>query len=70
LSSGPAQTVGALCPSRNEAAAGGTPALVADGDIIERDIAACSLNLDVDPAELDRRREAWPGRSRAAISTF
>jgi dihydroxy-acid dehydratase len=39
-----------------EAAAGGLIALVQDGDLIEIDIAARSLNLAVDPAELERRR--------------
>ena len=41
-----------------EAAAGGPLALVRDGDIIELDVAARRLHLDVDEAELARRREA------------
>jgi dihydroxy-acid dehydratase len=33
--------------------------LVADGDPISIDVAARRLDLEVDPAELDRRRQAW-----------
>jgi dihydroxy-acid dehydratase len=39
-----------------EAAAGGTIALVEDGDSIAIDIPARSIELEVDPEELDRRR--------------
>ncbi|MGB3289783.1 MAG: L-arabinonate dehydratase [Burkholderiaceae bacterium] len=42
-----------------EAAAGGPLALVQDGDMIELDVAARSLNLKVSDAELERRRAAW-----------
>jgi L-arabonate dehydrase len=42
-----------------EAAAGGTLALVKDGDMIELDVAGRRLHLDVDDAELARRRAAW-----------
>lgn len=42
-----------------EAAAGGPLALVQTGDMIELDVAARRLHLDVDDAELARRREAW-----------
>jgi L-arabonate dehydrase len=42
-----------------EAAAGGPLALVKDGDIIELDVPARRLHLDVDEAELQRRRQAW-----------
>ena len=42
-----------------EAAAGGPLALVRDGDLIELDVAARRLQLLVDDAELQRRREAW-----------
>jgi L-arabonate dehydrase len=42
-----------------EAAAGGTLALVQDGDMIELDVAGRRLHLDVDDAELARRRAAW-----------
>ncbi len=38
---------------------GGTLALVQDGDEIEIDIPARSINLCVDDAELDKRRQAW-----------
>ena len=48
-----------------EAAAGGTLALVRNGDMIELDVAGRNMHLDVDEAELDRRRENWtaPGPS-------
>jgi len=42
-----------------EAAVGGPLALVQTGDVIELDVAARSLNLRVDEAELARRRAAW-----------
>lgn len=42
-----------------EAAAGGPIALVEDGDIITIDIDAGTLVLEVDDAELARRRAAW-----------
>jgi dihydroxyacid dehydratase/phosphogluconate dehydratase len=42
-----------------EAAAGGPLALVRDGDMIELDVEARSLNLLVDEAELAKRRAAW-----------
>lgn len=42
-----------------EAAAGGPLALVETGDMIELDVPARSLHLEVDDAELDRRRAAW-----------
>ncbi|HZP91871.1 MAG TPA: dihydroxy-acid dehydratase, partial [Burkholderiales bacterium] len=42
-----------------EAAAGGTLALVKDGDMIELDVARRKLHLDVSDAELARRRKAW-----------
>ena len=45
-----------------EAAAGGTLALVQDGDEIELDVAARRLQLLVDDAELARRRAAWQPR--------
>ena len=44
-----------------EAAAGGPLALVRDGDFIELDVAARRLHLEVDEAELARRRSAWVG---------
>ena len=42
-----------------EAAAGGTLALVHDGDFIELDVAGRRLHLDVPAEELARRRAAW-----------
>jgi L-arabonate dehydrase len=42
-----------------EAAAGGALALVQDGDMIELDVAARRLHLDVADSDLDRRRAAW-----------
>lgn len=45
-----------------EAAAGGAIGLVRDGDIIELDVAAGRIHLEVDDAELQQRREQAPGR--------
>jgi L-arabonate dehydrase len=45
-----------VCP---EAAAGGTLALVQDGDIIELDVEARKLHLEVPEEELARRRAEW-----------
>ena len=45
-----------VCP---EAAAGGPLALVRDGDVIELDVEARRLHLDVSDEELERRRAAW-----------
>ena len=42
-----------------EAAAGGTLALVQNGDLITLDVAGRRLHLHVDDAELERRRAAW-----------
>jgi len=42
-----------------EAAVGGPLALVRDGDMIELDVAARTLHLDVPDEELARRRAAW-----------
>jgi dihydroxy-acid dehydratase len=42
-----------------EAAVGGPLALVRDGDLIELDVPAGRLELLVDKAELEHRREAW-----------
>ncbi|NDL57113.1 IlvD/Edd family dehydratase [Phytoactinopolyspora mesophila] len=42
-----------------EAAVGGPISLVRTGDWIELDVPARTLTLDVDEAELDRRRAAW-----------
>ncbi len=42
-----------------EAAAGGTLALVKTGDMIELDVPARRLHLDVSDAELAKRRASW-----------
>jgi dihydroxy-acid dehydratase len=42
-----------------EAAAGGNLALVQNGDMIELDVGQRRLHLEVDDAELARRRAAW-----------
>lgn len=42
-----------------ESAAGGALALVQTGDTITLDVAGGRLELEVDEAELDRRRQAW-----------
>ena len=42
-----------------EAAAGGTLALVRDGDMIELDVAGRGLHLEVADEELERRRAEW-----------
>jgi dihydroxy-acid dehydratase len=42
-----------------EAAVGGPLALVRDGDTVVLDVPHRTLRLDVDDAELDRRRQAW-----------
>src|SRR6267143_426195 len=44
-----------------EAAAGGTLALVQNGDMIELDVKKRRLHLDVAEDELERRRKAWKG---------
>jgi dihydroxy-acid dehydratase len=46
-----------------EAAAGGTLALVKTGDMIELDVAARKLHLDVSDAELAERRRQWQAPS-------
>jgi dihydroxy-acid dehydratase len=42
-----------------EAAAGGNLALVKDGDMIELDVKARRLHLDVSVKELEKRRAKW-----------
>ncbi len=42
-----------------ESYVGGPLALVADGDLIALDVPARTLDLLVEPAELERRRAAW-----------
>jgi L-arabonate dehydrase len=44
-----------------EAAVGGPLALVENGDMIELDVEARTLRLDVSDAEMQRRRAAWKG---------
>jgi dihydroxy-acid dehydratase len=48
--------VGHVAP---EAASGGPIALVANGDRITIDVAKRRIDLDVDAAELAKRRDAW-----------
>jgi dihydroxyacid dehydratase/phosphogluconate dehydratase len=56
-----------VCP---EAAAGGNLALVENGDIIELDVAARRLHLEVDDGELARRRAAWRAPEPAMQSGY
>jgi len=53
-----------------EAAAGGTLALVQAGDMIELDVEGRRLHLDVDDAELARRREQWSAPEPAMQSGY
>jgi L-arabonate dehydrase len=57
-----------------ESAAGGTLALVEDGDMIELDVEARRLHLDVSDAELAKRRAAWkpptPPASRGWVKLY
>jgi len=48
--------VGHVTPEAQE---GGPIALVADGDAIAVDVASRRIDLEVDDAELERRRAAW-----------
>jgi dihydroxy-acid dehydratase len=53
-----------------EAALGGPIALVAEGDTVVVDVDRKALDLDVEPAELERRRVAWhkpPPRYRSGV---
>ena len=50
---------GAIGHVSPEAYAGGPIALVADGDRIRLDVGAGRLDLEVEPAELARRRQQW-----------
>jgi dihydroxy-acid dehydratase len=56
-----------VCP---EAAAGGPLALVENGDVIELDVEAGRLHLDVSDAELTRRRAAWTPPPPAMTSGY
>ena len=53
-----------------EAAAGGPLALVQNGDLITLDVAARSLHLHVDDAELAARRAAWTPPAPAATRGY
>ncbi|TCO59203.1 dihydroxy-acid dehydratase [Actinocrispum wychmicini] len=63
--------VGHVAP---EAAHGGPIALVHDGDAIVLDMAARTLDLVIDPAELDRRRQEWtapePARRTGVLAKY
>ncbi len=63
--------IGHIAP---EASDGGPVALVRDGDLIRVDIAAKSLDILVDPAELATRREAWaplpPRYTRGVLAKY
>ena len=48
-----------VCHIAPEATEGGPIALVEDGDTITLDVANGTLEVEVDPEELDRRRAAW-----------
>jgi L-arabonate dehydrase len=60
-----------VCP---EAAVGGPLALVQEGDIIELDVEARRLHLDVSDEELTRRRAAWtppkPAQDSGYVSMY
>ncbi len=51
-----------------EAAAGGPLALVHNGDLIELDVERRRLEVLIEPAELDRRRQEWKPPASAASS--
>jgi dihydroxy-acid dehydratase len=53
-----------------ESAAGGPLALVRDGDVIVLDAEARTLDLDVEPAELERRRALLQPPSEQARSAY
>jgi dihydroxy-acid dehydratase len=57
-----------------EAFLGGPIGLVAEGDTIAIDVPARRLDLEVDPAELERRRQAWkapePRYARGAMAKY
>ncbi|MEB4615856.1 dihydroxy-acid dehydratase [Leucobacter sp. M11] len=63
--------IGHIAP---EAVDGGPIALVRDGDLIRVDIAARTLDLLVDPAELDARRDGWaplpPRYTRGVLAKY
>ena len=49
-------SIGHVCP---EAAVGGPIALIQEGDIIDIDIDACTINLRVSDEEMEARRKSW-----------
>jgi dihydroxy-acid dehydratase len=57
-----------------ESAAGGTLAIVKDGDMIELDVAKRKLHLDISEEELARRKESWtplpPHASRGYVKFY
>ena len=53
-----------------EAAEGGVIALVKDGDIIEIDIPARLLQLNVSEKELEKRRKAWKAPAPKALGSW
>jgi dihydroxy-acid dehydratase len=53
-----------------ESRVGGPLALVRDGDMIELDVAARRLHLDVPAAELDRRRAAWTPPPKRYVRSY
>ena len=53
-----------------EAAVGGPLSLVQTGDMIELDVEARRLHLDIDEAELARRRAAWRAPERPYVRGF
>lgn len=63
--------IGHIAP---EATDGGPIALVRDGDLIRVDIAAQTLDLLVDPAELEARRDTWaplpPRYTRGVLAKY
>lgn len=63
--------IGHIAP---EASDGGPIALVRDGDLIRVDIAAKTLDILVDPAELEARRAAWaplpPRYTRGVLAKY
>jgi len=63
--------IGHIAP---EASDGGPVALVRDGDLIRVDIAAKTLDLQVDPAELEARKASWaplpPRYTRGVLAKY
>jgi L-arabonate dehydrase len=53
-----------------EAATGGPLALVRDGDMIELDVEARRLHLDVSEAELAARKAAWAPEPEAMVGGY